>query len=74
MVIGYALVSNVRRIKRYLEARIKLENERMKEIIEKEHSKDRRPIHFLISACNFSWFHNANYLQPAGISLLKFYF
>ena len=48
MVIGSAMVSNVRRIQRYLEARIKLENEKMKAIIEQERSRDKPSTSFFV--------------------------
>jgi len=48
MVIGSAMVSNVRRIQRYLEIRIKLENEKMKAIIEQERSQDKSSTSFFV--------------------------
>ena len=48
MVIGSAMVSNVRRIQRYLEARIKLENEQKMAIIEQERSRDNPSTSFFV--------------------------
>ena len=48
MVIGSALASNVRRIQRYLDARIKLENEQMKALIEQELSQDKSSNSFFV--------------------------
>jgi hypothetical protein len=48
MVIGSALVSNVRRIQRYLEARIKLENDQNMAIMEQERSQERPYTSFFV--------------------------
>jgi hypothetical protein len=48
MVIGSALVSNVRRIQRYLEAKIKLENEQKKAQKGQECSQDQPSVSFFV--------------------------
>jgi len=49
MVIGSALVSNVCRIQRYLEAKIKLENEQKKAQKEQECSQEQPSVSFFAS-------------------------
>ena len=49
MVIGSAMTTNVRRIQRYLEARIKLENEKKKAQKEKECSQEQPSVSFFAS-------------------------
>jgi hypothetical protein len=49
MVIGSAMITNVRRIQRYLEARIKLENELKKAQKEQECSLEQLPVSFFAS-------------------------
>jgi len=49
MVIGSALTTNVRRIQRYLEARIKLENEQKKAQKEQECSQEQPSVSFFAS-------------------------
>jgi hypothetical protein len=48
MVIGSALVSNVRRIQRYLEAKIKLENEQIMAQKEQEYSQEKPSVSFFV--------------------------
>jgi hypothetical protein len=48
MVVGPALVSNVRRIQRYLEARIKLENEQIMAQKEQERSQEKPSVSFFV--------------------------
>ncbi|MEN6481879.1 MAG: transposase [Anaerolineaceae bacterium] len=48
MVIGSAMMTNVRRIQRYLEARVKLEIEQMKLQKEQECSQEHTPTSFLV--------------------------
>jgi hypothetical protein len=49
MVIGSALVSNVCRIQRYLEAKTKLENEQMKALKGQECSQEQPSLSFFAS-------------------------
>ena len=49
MVIGSALVSNVRRIQRYLEAKIRLENEQMNVLKGQENSQELHLVSFFAS-------------------------
>ena len=49
MVIGSAMITNVRRIQRFLEAEIKLENEKMKAQREQECSQEQPSISFFAS-------------------------
>jgi hypothetical protein len=49
MVIGSALVSNVRRIQRYLEAKIKLGNEQMNALKGQERPPEQSPVSFFAS-------------------------
>jgi hypothetical protein len=49
MVIGSAMTTNVRRIQRYLEARIKLENEQKKAQKEQECSQEQPSVSFIAS-------------------------
>ncbi len=48
MVIGSAMTTNVRRIQRYLEAKIKLENEQMKVQKEQECSQEQPSVSFFV--------------------------
>jgi hypothetical protein len=49
MVIGSAMITNVRRIQRYLEAKIKLENEQMKDQREQECPQEQPFVSFFVS-------------------------
>ena len=57
MVIGSAMMTNVRRIQRYLEARVKLEIEQMKLQKEQESSQEQPSVSFFISlkAIFYAW-------------------
>ncbi|MDO9546165.1 MAG: hypothetical protein Q7J07_05390, partial [Pelolinea sp.] len=49
MLIGSAMITNVRRIQRYLEAKLKLENEQMKTQKEQECSQEQPSVSFFVS-------------------------
>ena len=46
MVIGSAMITNVRRIQRYLEVKTRLENEQKKALIEQECSQEQSSVSF----------------------------
>jgi hypothetical protein len=68
MVIGSAVITNIRRIQCYLEAKIKLENERMKVQKEQEGSQEQSSVSFfvLLKAVFRGW------MTPKMIKLVGF--
>lgn len=72
LIIGSAMITNVRRIQRYLEAKVKQENEQMKALKEQECSQEHLSVSFFAYLNNIfrSWMAiNPDYNLKLGVSI-----